>query len=353
MRSRQQGMSLVELMIALVVGSLVVLASAQAMVVFGSTYRRLLGDNSADQSAAIYLYNLAREVKAAGVSPVAFDGTLVCTNFNLYVDGDVLLDDQPLFPVTIEDGGVGPDVLTVAGFNSILAMAGTRLVVDMPDAGSTLRVASEAGFETEDFVGVGTPGSGRPCTLMQLTDVSEVPGGADFARDSADSEFNAPDPAATFVDAPAYERGSVVFNAGQLGVRRYEIADERLALTDLLTGVDAPLADHIVGLHARYGVAAVGGTAVEDWVEATGAWVDLDADEAARVRAVQVAVLARNPQRIRPPEGEVDCDATTANPVAWDGGPEFDVSGLPDWQCYQYRVFDLVIPLKNRIFQGS
>lgn len=349
----QRGMSLIELMVALVVGSLVVLASAQAMVLFGSTYRRLLGDNAADQSAAVYLYNLAREIKAAGVSPIAFDGTLVCTNFNLHVAGDVLLDGQLLFPVLIEDGDDAPDTLTIAGFDSILAVAGTRTLIDMPDAESALRVASEAGFAIGDVVGVGTAGSGRPCTLLEITDITDLPGGSVFAREAVDSEINPADPVGTFADAPAYERGSVVFNAGRMAVRRYTIADQRLVVTDLITDADAPLADHIVGLQARYGVAAVGGTAVEEWVEPTGGWAVLDADEAARIRAVQVAVLARNPQRRRPPEGEVDCDATLANPEAWDGGPEFDVSGLPDWQCYQYRVFDLVIPLKNRIFQGS
>jgi type IV pilus assembly protein PilW len=353
MRHADAGFSLVELMVALVVGSLVVLASAQSLVLFGQTHRRLLGDNAADQAAAIHLFNLAREVKSAGVSPVAFDGSLVCTRFNVFRDGAALLDGLQLLPVRIEDGAGGLDEIVVAGFDSILAMAGTRLVADMPTPAAVFRVASEAGFAEDDLIAVGSPGSGEPCSVFQITGIQDTANGFDFLHNSGESDWNPPNPANAWATAPAYPRGSVVFRLGALNVRRYGVADGRLERSDEIEDTSAPLASHVLGLQARYGVAAAGGQGISEWVDATGAWAALDADEAARIRAVHVAVLARNPQRLRPPEGAVDCDATVVNPSAWDDGPDFDLSADPDWRCYKYRVFDLVIPLKNRIFQGG
>ncbi len=46
------------------------------------------------------------------------------------------------------------------------------------------------------------------------------------------------------------------------------------------------------------------------------------------------------------------CDATKVPPTSWDGGPALDLSSNPDWQCYRYRTFSLVIPLKNVVFGG-
>lgn len=87
-----------------------------------------------------------------------------------------------------------------------------------------------------------------------------------------------------------------------------------------------------------------------------------DAGDIARVIAVRIAVVARSPLKEKPNANGV-CDITIATAVGvrqpnvptWAGGA-IDVSKNPDgtanadWQCYRYKTFENVIPLRNLLW---
>jgi type IV pilus assembly protein PilW len=71
-----------------------------------------------------------------------------------------------------------------------------------------------------------------------------------------------------------------------------------------------------------------------------------------------VAVVARN-GLLEKDVVSTACSSTTApNPsgiCAWEGNaispaPAVDLSNDPDWQHYRYRVFEIIVPLRNVIW---
>jgi type IV pilus assembly protein PilW len=364
--NRQLGFTLVELMVAIVIGAVISLAAATAMVTFSASQRRDVGEDAAIENAAVVLFSLAHEVKDSGVSPIDFNGALVCTNFNVSINNVTVLDNVPVFPVVITDGGAGSDQLTVAYGNSILGRSGTRLITDMSAPNADLIVASGAGFNAGDVITVGTSGAGTPCTVMQVSASSAVASNADFAHAATGTlTYNPANPAAAFTTAPAYPAGSLVFGAGGFSDITYKVAPNGLQMIDNLAAAAGPnvISDNVVYLKAQYGTTtALGQPTV--WVSASAAPSPMTAAFAAQVTAIHVGIVVRNSQHLQPTVHGGACDATlptqyvrtlwTNNPAGVND-PTVNLSTLlapsnPQWACYKYRTFDLVIPLKNVLF---
>jgi type IV pilus assembly protein PilW len=116
-------------------------------------------------------------------------------------------------------------------------------------------------------------------------------------------------------------------------------------------------------MKAQYGISAGIGQPLQ-WVSAgTAPWNALTSALAAEIKAIHVGIVARNPQFIQPATHGGSCDATVntgagsaGKPYLWPGGPAVDLGAAlatdnPNWGCYKYRTFDLVMPLKNALFQ--
>ena len=74
-----------------------------------------------------------------------------------------------------------------------------------------------------------------------------------------------------------------------------------------------------------------------------------------RLLAVRLAIVARSDKR--EPPGAAGCDTSAA--PEWLAGADtdgqltpttIDVSSVPDWRCYRYRVLQSVVPLRNLIW---
>jgi type IV pilus assembly protein PilW len=85
------------------------------------------------------------------------------------------------------------------------------------------------------------------------------------------------------------------------------------------------------------------------------------------VRSVRLALVSRSNAPERPNAG-TDCDATPAfsaaldndtYPVRWARGPDaplgrpIDVRTSADWQCYKYKVYETVVPLRNMLWRQA
>jgi type IV pilus assembly protein PilW len=129
------------------------------------------------------------------------------------------------------------------------------------------------------------------------------------------------------------------------------------------TTVTADSVAGIVNMQAQYGISAsAASNQVTQWVDATGTWapasVGLAPATRNRIKALRIAVVARNPQMEAAVVTATCSSYTTAAPTglcAWAGStaspaPTIDLSADANWARYRYRVYETIIPLRNMIW---
>ena len=108
-----------------------------------------------------------------------------------------------------------------------------------------------------------------------------------------------------------------------------------------------------MNLKAEYGVddgggvagaAAVPPAAANDGIISPSEWTRAAPANWSQVLAVRLALLARSPHLEKSP----------VTPVApsWQGG-SFDMSAIPNWKNYRYRVVESVVAMRNLIWGTS
>jgi len=365
------GFSLVEVMVAMVIGMLGIIVMMQMFRVFEGQKRTSTGGSDAISSGAISLYGLQRDIRQSGwgISSVQLIG---CSVTGLAVVA------IPLAPVTINSGLItGADDNT----DTLLVVSGDgNATVEGNGIGSVTN-ASYAVFGSSDFsfgdVVVGVPKARPvPCNLT----AAPVSG----AVIAPNVTFNA-----AFPPIPAGVPLDRLFNLGQAPtVRGYAIRNGNLTMCDYTANncglvanngnpaIWVPIASNVVSLRAEYGrdttdlspLAAPGNAmdgVVDQWdqtaplVISTYAAKNTLACALIRVPAVRVVLVARSSQ----PEKTLDwpnlnVHVTNVNPL-WMGTALIDLSATdpdptwPRWQDFRYKVFQTVIPLRNMTTQGA
>lgn len=347
----QRGLSLVELMVGLFVGLLVILSASGTVMFFEAGKRTSAGTANALENATLALYSIERDARMAGLGFVT-DNLLACTAINIFYNGVAKADGTALAPLVIVGGEGSSDTITIRYASSLFGATSNRLTAGMPAPSSILKANSGNGLAVNNLVLVANPGSEDPCTLIQVTHIQETGFGTDIQHNPGPSPWNPPNPEHVFSNAPAYPAGSVLLNIGGFNWLTYRVRNDALELADEMSGSVATLADNIVFLRAQYGVTDGLTQTIDQWVDAKDEWKTLDAAHIRAIRAVRVAVVARSPHMEKLAMPGAECDATTAAPVSWPGGPTADLSADPNWKCYKYRSFSVVVPLKNVIWGG-
>jgi type IV pilus assembly protein PilW len=366
MRRRCDGFSLVELMIAVTLAMVTVFVVMQVLFVYEGSKRTVTGGNDAEINAAIGLFQVEREVRMSGAGLTLPSGLACGAGINVYYDDAVVADGAALTPLTIIDGGTGPDALRVVRTDSSFGPAPTRIVKAMPNASSILTVSGNAGLTAGDLFLVAGADGDKICTLMQMSSDPQATGnGWNLNHHSGEWLYNPPNPDTAFTVSEAYDVGDVVINLGRFGLRTFEVlcndgeAPGPTNSCDLVTydalAMPAPaladvdsLASQVIDVQAQYGVAPVGSQAVSEWVDATGAdWTDVSAANQARIKAVRLAIVTR---------GQREREAVSpAALVLWDAGqPTERTRALSsDEQLYRYKVLRVVVPLVNVIWADA
>jgi type IV pilus assembly protein PilW len=151
-------------------------------------------------------------------------------------------------------------------------------------------------------------------------------------------------------------------SAPLFGSSLYQVDDNH----DLVLSKDgtAPtaIASGIVDIQAQYGVSDAGSQAVTCWTDAAGTGCNISAGnwsapvyaDVIRIKAIRVAIVARSAKK-------ESCDTTTADPITWtqpatnpasSAAPLISLSTSVgnDWQCYRYKVYQTIVPLRNVIW---
>jgi type IV pilus assembly protein PilW len=345
---RQTGVSLVELLVGLVIGLLATLVVMQTFSVFEGQKRSTSGTADAQTNGSIALMHLRRSIETAGYGlpmPNAdFDNNVLrCTS------------NVAIYPIEIQQGAGenGSDRLVVRYSTS---GAGAVPIAIKNKSNATI----SPGMLVENNIGCGSDLEMNSVTYKAKYKVT----GDDATKDNVVNKVmimrgnlcgfadiaEQPTNDIAAIDKPSYIRIDAVPAAfaflqnedklscmGGWGSYTYEIQNNELLLND------DPIVSGVVGMQAQYGVSNTpGDNTVTSWVEPDNTWTV--APKRNRIKAVRLALVMRNGLKEK-------TKVTTATPEAWtDTGTttaDIDVSFLPDWEYYRYRVVSTTVPLRN------
>lgn len=361
MAARQSGMTLVEILVAVLIGMIGILIITQSYLVNDSFTRSTLGEGGAQTNGLIALYTVERDVRMAGYG-LSSSGALGCGSIYWYYDPSYssnvsggTLPNLTLAPVLITVSGTPsvPDQITVMYSSASERMLPTT-IASFNAASSEVTVDGVDGFSANDLILlVGSAG----CTMGKIT---QVQGPAQKVQ--LNPGVSAPQNPPAWGSFPTtYGSGDAMLNLGNPVVRRYLIGNGKLQVQDGWftsgTATTQDLVDGIVDMRALYGKddGSVAGTTANDGiVDAYSNVTPATSAQWLQVLSVRVGVLARIGNYEKPSSG-ANCDATTTQP-SWFGGPfgAVDVATATSQdRCYRYRVFETTVPLRNMIWRPA
>jgi type IV pilus assembly protein PilW len=358
---REAGLSLVELLVAVLIGLVGILAMTQAYLMSEQFNRSTTGEGSAQTSGSIALYTMERDLRMAGYG-IANSSTLGCgvidwyydPNYSQSIDASSLLPNIALAPVVITTSGNDPDTISLIFSGAPERMMPTQ-ITSFNAKSSEITVDGTGGFHKDDLVMlVNTSGPTR-CTMAKITQVQPGPQKLQM-NPGATAPYNPP---AWGAFPGTYGSGDLIINLGTPAVRTYSISNNKLRVTDTLLqaagATPLEIVDGIVDMRAQYGMDnGIGGVANDGIVDQYTTVTPANSAQWQQLLSIRLALLARagNPEK---PASGANCDATTT-PRTWSGGTfnRLDVSTpASDDRCYRYRVFETVIPLRNMIWRPS
>lgn len=353
-------------MVGLLIGLLATLVIMQVFSVFEGQKRTTTGSADAQTNGSIALFTITNEMKMAGYGLVPADNSpLECTS--LFYGATGMTD---ISPVTITDGG------TAAGASdSITIRYGTSSSggVFSPIEGAGNPGANDVSVENSLGCQVGDAVliiNGTTCNFTSVTAMS-VPASGVYPTVTVNDPTGAGAPNSNLSCLGAWHTTQFQVNPGYNPANATSTAKAYLQRTDDFFPVPAagnlpaaPAVADIVDIQAQYGISATANSnLVNQWVDATGGWAAPTVADRNRIKAVRIAVVARNGLMEKSnvtaacssltatsPVGLCAWDATSASPTVASPAPAIDLSNDPNWQRYRYRVFETIIPLRNMIW---
>jgi len=370
---RQQGFTLIELMVGVVLGMLTILAIAQVLVVSEGRKRTITSGADAQISGALGLYAIQREVQMAGYGVSANPAALGCM-VKYKVDTNPIANFT-LAPVVIENGADGSNIITVLKSTKSSFSVPIKITENHAADGSYFVVQSAVGVVENDLLIAvpPTPSATDWCSVVQvkqgatnLLTTINIP-----HAEASDADWNQPASANLLPTAGYPAAGSYLLDVGALSLRRFSVDTATQALqTSTLsraggmwtTAEDAQ--PQVVMLRAMYGKDTNADNVVDtydnDTPATTAGWQ--------QVLSIRVILVARSAQFEKDNEGGGNATSST---LQWDlGTTGVAVAGATschtnrqclslslthlgaDWNKYRYKVYDTVVPLRNMLWNS-
>ena len=343
--TRPGGFTLVEILVAMVIGMIGIIVMMQVFATAEAQKRTTTGTGDAQSSGALALYELQGAIRQSGYG---FNSTSVlnCTLRILPPPPSTAAARQvPVFaptlinPVGIPAGDADTDTLLVAYGSSPGSSEGDAIVLAN---GAALSMQTPANFAVGDRVIVAPAIETSPCPTLVLDRVNTVAGNV-----------------VTIGNSGAVS-GQLLFNlGGSPTIRAYAVRGGNLTACDFVQNdctaagsandpaIWVPIASNVVGLRAEYGWDTTAGTmdgTVDTWNAVRPTALLDNACQWIRAPAVRIALLARNSQ--------VDRNAllpTSQTSVTWAGAAPLlrNETARNNWRNYRYKVFETVVPIRN------
>ncbi len=366
-RRGQRGFSLVELMVAVVIGLLTTLCITQVLVVSEGQRRTTTTGSDAQVNGALAIDAIQRDIQMAGYgfsSDPAILGCAISAKYNgaqIATGAATPTFPTVLAPVQIDATDPTRNIIRVLASAKASYSIPTRVIAPSYDPSSAgtakvvFSVASTLGVANGDLFLAAKNGVSL-CEVFQVTAAPSIDG--QINRANAATGWNPSGfPTAT------YNEGDLLVNLGSLIDRRYSISSANVlqlsefsATAPATTAAPVDLYPNVVGLQAFYGKDTDGDGIVDTYDRTTptttAGW--------SQVLSVRLALVTRSAQY----EKEL---VSTASPL-WNVGTTTTISGtaacgtskcltlditaLPDWQHYRYKVSDTVVPLRNMLWSS-
>jgi type IV pilus assembly protein PilW len=345
---RFRGFGIVEVMVAMLIALLGMIVIFQVFAISESVNRTAVTGSDAQQNGAYALYMLEQEIRQAGWgfnSSQALGCSVIAYNATMGGPPAALTPGAPagtytLAPVLINAGpGNGSDSLEVNYGNPNLLVTPVALYQNQGTLTDPFVVANRYGFNVGDLILAVE--ANKSCTLAQATSLPAAQSTTINRVVSGAYPYNKPGGSGIL-----YTTNGYLLDFGAAPTRDvFSVFNSQLTVIATLSSATRQVvADNIVQLKAQYGHDTDGDGIVDtyDTVAPTNAaaWNQL--------LAVRVGIVARSAQPEKPSGAGPGCNTTTVAPT-WSGG-NFDLSANATWQCYRYKVFETVIPVKNIIW---
>lgn len=351
----QSGFGLIEVLVAMAIGMIGLLAVMQAFSMNERYKENTVGASGSQTNGSIALFTIERDVRMAGYG-ITNTSALGCSTIQYQYDGKYSDPPGPggagalptlrLVPVYIEPGDPTdlskPYSITTLSSSNAYRTSPATITYDMPKTSAELKVSNGLGFEAGDLA---IAMQGSTCSLMEITHIQDP---ASHYQHRPTSAYNPPGGGSLL---PGYTVGAQVMSLGKPQMRRYEIRDNNLTVADwqmmLTGGAPTVLVDEIVNLQVQYGK----DTDSDNLVDTYDTTIPASANQWIQVLGLRIAVLARG--AYERPAVDGTCTATTTMPT-WAGGTIRDpnvAAGSPS--CYRYRVFETTVPLRNMIWRSD
>ena len=358
---RQSGFSLAELMVGLAIGLLATIVIIQVMSVYDAQRRSTSGSADAQTNGALALQAIVRDAQLAGypLYPSA-DSPLECTSMT---SGGVALSINPVSLTNgVSSAGVAAsDIVTIRYGDGPAGGGPTQIATVLATTGASptfstvVSVGSSVGCSVSDVFMLN---NGPNCAMGTISAKVVSPASLTLQTSTAPSSMLPANPVAV---------GANVACLGSWREISYSLDQttgnlNRTVVTNGVAGTTTPILTGIVNIQGQYGVSATSNSnQITQWVDATGAtWATPSTADRKRIKALRIAVVARNDKMEISSTTSNTCSSTTAtNPTglcAWEGtagspAPTIDLSPADtNWGRYRYRVFDTIIPLRNVIW---
>jgi type IV pilus assembly protein PilW len=357
----ERGFSLVEIMVAMVIGLLSMLVIIQVFSMFEGQKRTTTGGDDAQNTGAIALYELQRDVRQSGYGTSAL--RLLGCSVQLRA-GISLAEIAPVIinplksdaTAAIPPGDANTDTLLISYGNSDGVAEGNIITAQPGAAIYAVQTPTQfhpqlATAQLQDYV-IAEP-LNRPVncalTLDRVVSVSNpnvtvTTGVAGMANGTL---FNL---------GPSPKFKAYAVRNGNLTACDYMVNDCSDAGSALNSAIWVPIANNIVSMRAEYGrdsTATMDGVAdVYDQTIAVPPTVPSTQCGLVRVAAVRLVLVARNTQ-----PGPANTTTAAPNWLGTAGSPiNLTATIVPanmTWQNFRYKVFQTVVPLRNITSMGA
>ncbi len=393
------GFSLVELMVAIVIGLIGTMVMFQVFAVSESQKRTTVSGGDSQQNGAIALYTMERHLRSAGHGLAGLI-RLGQPAYGWNTSANAAQPTRYFRPVLITPGA-NSDAIEIAYSNYGGVGVPTRLGDDWNPASTAIPnriiLNNTMGFGQGDVLVVcsssdsATPWATQTCIETQATDilagevqVNPAPDTISRAGEVYSPTYNPagglasslagavgadgkgmPNP---YIAGTAEDKLAVAYNIGWNPVdKTFRVQDGRLLETDL--GETArEFADGIAALRAQYGLDLDANGSVDAWVNPRGntgnplssftpnhALFDITSADTigaswARVVAVRVGIVTRSGLLEKDVvESRATIPMWTNSGAGSAAGPSFTVPA-GDGNHYRYQVFETIVPFRNSIW---
>lgn len=391
----QNGFSLVELMVGLVIGLLATLAVMQTLSSFEGNKRSTVGTTDAQTNGNIALYLVQRELQFAGYGSPLVNGTMPkidpnnLANSFVFADYSGMTQTQVLAAIAAKVAAfntkVAADSATVAQGTNFSALncdttsPAINLDVDgdatTPNAtsivndiltpvvitngansdtvtvryGNTSRGGISAAINGKSgltYLGVDNNLGCRNGDVVIVTGDKNPVCHASLVT-TTNANLDATTTAIDVVSNSGMNVGEKASCLGKVTTTTFDVNSNKFQKNGL------SVLDEIVSIQAQYGVSATSNSElVTQYVDATGIWAPgtISVANRNRIKAVRLAVVARNNLLERVPVTEL-CSANAGLAELCVFGGDLDLSAAlgNDWVNYRYRTYEMIVPLKNVI----